>query len=388
MEQVGTSEATIDLAALRDNAALVGRLSQGRDLIGVVKADAYGHGVASVARILVEQGCHRLAVASVDEAAVLRDAGLDAPDILVLSGLHSRAEAEEASGRRLTPVVYDDETLSLAVAAGRYSGVPIEVEVEVDTGMSRMGVAAESAVNLLVRVAGTAELNLAGVFTHFSRADETDLEPCFEQLASFRRILASAREQGVEPRIVHASNSAGLLAGKSLLDALPEGTAVRPGLMLYGVCPAPHFDDASLRAVMCLQTQVVRLQDVVPGQPVGYGATFRVVQKTRIATLPLGYADGVPCATSGHGWVWLAGKRHPIVGRVSMDYITIDVGGRDEGARVGLGDRAVIFGNAAVDEAGISVEEAAAWAETIPYELLVRVGQRVPRREVDPAVSD
>jgi alanine racemase len=387
MEPGRVREATIDLGALRANAALALGLAEGRALIAVVKADGYGHGAPAVARSLVEAGCRRLAVISVDEAVVLRDAGLASPEILVLSGLHDRAEAEEAGGRRLTPVVHGDESLSLAAEAGRRLGTPISVEVEVDTGMSRMGVAPETAVEFLVRVAGTDVLDLAGVFTHFSRADEADLKPCFEQLALFRRILASARERGVEPRSLHVANSAGLLAGKPILDALPEVTAVRPGLMLYGVRPAPHFDDVPLRPVMCLQARVVRLQELLPGQAVGYGGTFRVPHKTRIATLPLGYADGVPCAASGRGWVWLGGKRHPIAGRVSMDYIAIDLGWQDDRERVRLGDRAVIFGNGASDEAGISVEEAAVWAETIPYEPLVRVGQRVPRRAVDPAAA-
>jgi alanine racemase len=380
-------EATIDLGALRDNAAQACNLAQGRELIGVVKADAYGHGAASVARILIEGGCRRLAVVTIEEAVALRDAGLDAVDILVLAGLRGSAEAGEASGRRLTPVVHGEETLRWAVEAGRLAGAPIPVEVEVDTGMSRMGVARVSAVEFLARVAGTRELKLRGAFTHFSCADEVDLKPCFEQLAHFRRILGAARELGARPECIHVANSAGLLAGQPILDALPETTAVRPGLMLYGVRPAAHLDGARLRAVMNLQARVVRLQEIDAGQPVGYGATFRAAAKTRIATLPMGYADGVPCATAGRGWVWLAGERHPIAGRVSMDYITVDVGRRDGKAPIRLGDRAVIFGNAAVDRSGISVAEAAAWAETIPYEPLVRVGQRVPRREVDAATA-
>ena len=387
MEEGGVREATIDLGALRANAALALGLAEGREVIAVVKADAYGHGAVAVARSLVEGGCRRLAVVSVEEAVELRDAGLSAPDILVLAGLHSRAEAEEAGGRRLTPVVHGDEGLSLVAEAGRSLGAPISVEAEVDTGMIRMGVAPEGAVDFLVRVVGTDGVDLAGVFTHFSRADEVDLKPCFEQLAVFRGILDSARGLGVEPRSVHVANSAGLLAGKPILDALPEVTAVRPGLMLYGVSPAPQFEAVPLQPVMCLQARVVRLQDVIPGQPVGYGGTFRARNKTRIATLPLGYADGVPCAAAGRGWVWLGGKRHPIAGRVSMDYLGVDVGWQDDPQRVRLGDRAVIFGNGKREAAGISVEEVAAWAETIPYEPLVRVGRRVPRRAVGAAAS-
>jgi alanine racemase len=324
MDQGKTSEATIDHAALRQNVAQAEKLAGGRALIGVVKADAYGHGAVSVARTLVEAGCRQLAVVSVEEAVALRDAGLVAPSILVLSGLHNGAEAEEAARRSLTPVLHDEATRHLAAEASRFLGAPIAVHVEVDTGMSRMGVPPEQAVEFLAGIAAAPELDLEGVFTHFSRADEVDLEPCFEQLAVFRSVLTSARGRGANPRSIHVANSAGLLAGKPILEALPEATAVRPGLMLYGVRPAPHFE-ASLNPVMCLQARVVRLQDANPGQPVGYGASYRVGAKTRIATLPVGYADGVPCSSSGQGQVWIQGARYPIVGRVSMDYVGVDV---------------------------------------------------------------
>lgn len=384
MEERANTEAVIDLDALRRNIMLSRDLAAGRDVIGVVKADAYGHGAVPVAQTLVAAGCKRLAVVNVDEATVLREAGIDSPDILVLSGLRSTEEAREAADKRLTPVLHNDETRLFAAEAGRRAGAPIQVEVEVDTGMTRMGIDAARAAEFLVEVAATPALDLSGIFTHFSRADETDLAPCLLQLQVFRRVLEGARKNGVSAPNIHVANSAGLLAGKPIFDALPEATAVRPGLMLYGVQPAPHFD-APLAAVMCLQSQVVRLQDVVPGQPVGYGGLYRARQNSRIATVPVGYADGIPCSTYGQGSVWIRGKRRPIVGRVSMDYIGVDVGEENDDAPVEQGDRAVIFGNAASDPDGISVEEAAAWAGTIAYEPLVRVGQRVPRRVVGKA---
>ena len=160
MDQGRTSEATIVHAALRQNVALAETLAQGRELIGVVKADAYGHGAASVAKTLVEAGCRQLAVVSVEEAVVLRDAGLAAPSILVLSGVHSSAEAEELARSRLTPVLHDDETRDIVAEASRSLGAPIAVQVEIDTGMSRMGVPPERAVEFLARVAATPELDL------------------------------------------------------------------------------------------------------------------------------------------------------------------------------------------------------------------------------------
>jgi len=382
MDQRRTSEATIDLAALRENFALAGRLAAGREVIAVVKADAYGHGAPAIGRALVEAQARRLAVLNVEEAVALRDAGLVAPEILVLSGLRSSADAREAAARGLTPVLHDDEMLALAAESARELAAPLGVQVEVDTGMSRMGAALEQAAEFLSKVAQTRGIDLAGVFTHLSRADEVDLAPCFEQLRAFRKLLARARAQGVAPRTLHVANSAGLLAGKAIFEALPEVTAVRPGLMLYGVNPAPHFDQP-LHPVMCLAARIIRIQQVTRGTPVGYGATFRADRATRIATLALGYADGVPCVASGRAQVWIRGYRHPVVGRISMDSLSVDLGPADTANPIRIGDTAVLFGNADRDPRGISVEEAAGWADTIPYESLVRVGRRVARRPQD-----
>ncbi|MCP3919623.1 MAG: alanine racemase [bacterium] len=381
MEEGRTSEATIDLAALRENFALAARLADGREVIAVVKADAYGHGAVAVGRALVSADARKLAVVNVEEAVALRDAGLAAPEILVLSGLRSAAEAREVAARGLTPVLHDEETLAFAAEAARHLGAPLGVQVEVDTGMSRMGVVPERSVAFLAQLGQTRGLDLDGVFTHFSRADDPDPESCFEQLRAFRAVLDGARDNGIEPRTIHVANSAGLLLGKPILDALPEATAVRPGLMLYGVNPAPHLD-VPLRAVMRLEARILRIQELAPGTPVGYGATFRAAAPTRIATLALGYADGVPCAASGRAQVWIRGRRWPVVGRVSMDYIGVDIGPEAEADAVRLGDTAVLFGNAGRDVDGISVEEAAAWADTIAYEPLVRVGPRVKRRVI------
>jgi alanine racemase len=185
-------------------------------------------------------------------------------------------------------------------------------------------------------------------------------------------VLAAARERGVDPGVVHMANSAGLLAGRDLADALPEAGAVRPGLMLYGVRPAPHFA-AELTPAMTLSSRVVQVRRVRTGEPVGYGATHRAVRDTFVATLPIGYADGVPVSSSNRGRVLLGGRFAPLVGRVSMDFVTIDAGD----AGVAIGDEAILFGEG--QGARLQVEEAAAVAETLAYALLVRVGARVPR---------
>jgi alanine racemase len=270
-------------------------------------------------------------------------------------------------------VVHAPADLERLVAAARRAESPVPAQVEVDTGMQRLGVPADEARDLCERVAAQPELRLEGVYSHFARADESDLEPSLEQLRRFRAVLEDLRKAGVSPGLVHVANSAGLLA-EALQAALPEANAVRPGLMLYGVRPAPHLPGA-LRPVMTLRCRVTALRSARAGSGVGYGALYRAERDTRIATLPLGYADGVPIATSNRGEVAIRGRRHPIVGRVSMDAIGVDVGG----APVEVGDEAVLFGAGA---SAPSVEEAAGAADTIPYELLVRVGGRVRRRVI------
>ena len=207
---------------------------------------------------------------------------------------------------------------------------------------------------------------------HFARADESDLAPSLEQLARFRQVLAEVRSRGIAPRLVHCANSAGLVAGKPLFEALPETNAVRPGLMLYGVQPSEHAE-AALRPVMSLQTRIVHVREVEPGVPVGYAALWRAERRTQVATLPIGYADGLMVSASNRGEVLIGGRRHPLIGRVSMDFVGCDVGD----APVSIGDEALLFG--AGPDGGIPVEELARAAGTIPYELLVRVGRRVPR---------
>jgi alanine racemase len=359
--------ATIDAAAVRENFAEAGRRAEGRTLFAVLKADAYGHGAVGVARVLVGAGCERLAVVSVEEGLELREAGIELP-ILVLGGVGTAPE--QAVEGRLTPVVHHAEQRQRLSAAASLAGVRVPVQVEVDTGMRRMGVAPDTAGQLLAEVAEDANLELEGVFTHLARADEPDLGPSLEQLAEFRRVLDAARSRGIAPPWVHFANSAGILAGKPLFEALPAANAARPGLMLYGVSPAKHLA-AELRPVMTLRTRVVQVRELRAGDAVGYSAKFRAERATRVATLGIGYADGVPVAASNRGQVLIAGRRHPIVGRVSMDYISVDVGE----APVGIGDEAILLGD------GLRVEEAAVAAATIPYELLVRVGRRVPRVE-------
>jgi alanine racemase len=362
------TEAVVRLGAIQANFAEARERAGGREPIAVVKAEAYGHGAVPVARALAAAGCRRFAVATVEEGCALREAGVAAP-ILVLGGAHG--EAELAREARLAPVVHHAGQLA-ALRARHASDPPLAVQVEVDTGMRRMGAPPEDAVALLEAVAAEPSLRLEGVFTHLARADETELAPSLEQLARMRAVLAEAHARGIAPGLVHFANSAALLAGKALADALPEAAAVRPGLMLYGVNPAPWLE-ARLRPAMALRTRVVQLRAVRAGEAVGYAALWRAPTATRIATLAAGYADGVPVSATGRGSALIRGRRHPFAGRVSMDFVCVDVGD----APVALGDEALLFGESA--QGSLPVDEAAAAAGTLAYELLVRVGPRVPR---------
>jgi alanine racemase len=366
--------AAIDLDALRANWAEATRLASGRRVIAVVKADAYGHGAATVARELVAAGCAALATGSVGEAAALRDAGIEA-ELLVLAGVLDRADADEVLARDLTAVLHDAAGRELLAEAARSRGRRAAVHVEVDTGMRRMGVPLAEAEAFVAAVAAEPALSLAGLMTHFARADEPDLAPTRDQLGAFAGCVSALRRAGIAVPCVHAENSAALIARAELAGHGPPQDAVRPGLMLYGAQPSPQRP-AQLAPVMSLRAPVVAVRRVQRGESVGYAALYRAAGETQIATIGLGYADGVPIAASGRGGVWLAGARRAIAGRVSMDYVGVDVGD----ARVRVGDEAVIFGSERPGgPAVLPVEEAAASAGTISYELLVRVGARVRR---------
>jgi alanine racemase len=367
------TRATIDLRAIRVNFAEARRRAEARELMAVVKADAYGHGAVRVSQALVEAGCRWFAVATVAEGAELRDAGIREP-VLILGGVFDAGESEAAVGLELTPAVFHAGQVVLLATAARDLAQPLDVHVAVDTGMRRIGVPQKDALALFEAVAREPALHLGGVYSHLARADEPDLTPSLEQLRALGELLAQMRERGLDPGLIHVAHSAGLLAGKPLFEALPEQAAARPGVMLYGVRPAPHFE-VDLQPAMRLATKVVQLRCAKAGDPVGYGAGFRAPRDTRIATLPIGYADGVPISASGRGCVLISGRRMPIAGRVSMDFTTIDVGD----APVEIGADAILFGGGQ-GGAVLTVEEAAAAAQTLPYELLVRVGRRVQRQ--------
>jgi alanine racemase len=360
----------IDLGAVRDNVAALARVAHPAAVMAVVKADGYGHGAEPVARAALDAGATWLGVALVEEGVALREAGIQAP-ILVLSEPPPDAAATVVA-HRLTPVVYTAAGIdALAKAVADVGAEPLSVHLKVDTGMHRVGAAPAEAVELARRVADRSELTLAGVLTHLAVADEPADPYTREQLGRFAAVLADLEAEGLRPPLVHAANSAGLLA-------FPDAhfDLVRAGIAVYGIPPVPELAGvAPLRPALALKARVSHVKVLDAGSRLSYGLRYRVERRARIATVPIGYADGVPrnLAAAG-GEVLVGGRRHPVAGTVTMDQLMVDVG--DE--PVDVGDEVVLIGR----QGGCEVT-AQEWADrlgTIAYEIVCGIGPRAPRR--------
>lgn len=355
----------VDHAAIRHNLAVVRGLAHGAAVIGIVKANAYGHGDVAVARTLVAAGVERLGVATIDEAISLRDAGMDVP-IVVLWAI-GQQEVATVAALGLEPIVFDRRTIELlAAGAGR---VPIGVHLKIDTGLGRQGAAPADAVGLAGAIVASAGLRLAGTMTHFAVAgdDEAATEV---QLLRLARALDALRSAGIDPGIVHVSATGGILAGH-----VGPADAIRPGLALYGLLPAWAADrDPGLRPALSVRARALNLFDLPEGEAIGYGYRFRAARDTRIATLGIGYGDGWPRSHANNGWVLVRGQRAPIVGAVSMDGLTVDVG---EVAGVTYDDEFVLIGEQ--EGARITADEVAAERRTINYEVTTALRSRLPR---------
>ncbi len=362
--QARPTVAEIDGRALADNFAELGRLAEPAGVLPVVKSDAYGHGLTLVGRLLRDAGAERFAVATAAEGRDLRAAGVQGT-IVVLGGVY-RADLPVVVEARLAPVVWDAETAHGLAAAARAAGRVVSLHVKVDTGMRRLGVAPGDAPGLLAALAEIDGVTVEGLMTHFCNAESVEGRETARQLALFEDLVRALEAARLRPRLVHAANSAA-----TLTEPNAHFDLVRPGLALYGIHPAPALRDrAQLRPVMRFLTRVIALRRIAVGDTVGYGATFKATRPSLIATLPVGYADGYPRALSNRAEVAIRGRRAPIAGRVCMDQIMIDVTDVPEAA---LGDEVELWGR------DLPVEEVAVIAETIPYELVTRVGARVPR---------
>lgn len=370
-DAVRPTRAEVNLAALRHNLRVVKRLAGGVPVWAVLKADAYGHGSKAVARTLERAGADGVCVALLEEAIELRAAGIRTP-ILVMGGYYGNAWGELLHND-LIPVVYDPAQIESIADEVRYTGgEPVRVHLKVDTGMARLGATPKEVPAIARAIAGRPEVILDGLMTHFACADATDAASLAGQLDAFDRVTTELARLGLTPRLRHAANSAALVQSeRSRLDV------VRPGLAIFGIEPRAGMVP-DLRPAMSVRTQVVALREIEVGQSVGYGSTWTAARRSRIATIPMGYADGLTRALSNRGHVLVRGRRAPIAGTVSMDLTMLDVTDV-EGIR--LGDEAVVLGaqKGPLGEDSITAGELAALLGTIPWEIVTDVSRRVPR---------
>ena len=358
----------VDLGALEFNYRQIQkRIPEGVKLLAVVKADAYGHGAIPVSLKLEKLGVEYLGVAISEEGVELRREGVKAP-ILVLGGIFG-GELDQIFRFRLTPVLFRKDSLKLFSREAERRRRKVKVHLKVDTGMGRLGVPLSLWPEFLKEVKRSPKIEIEGILSHFSMTDEEE-GYTQNQWREFQRAVAIAHEMGISYQYLHMASSATLTAFPAYL-----GNLVRPGIMLYGSYPSPTFQDLiSLKPVMTLKTRIHFLKSVPSGTRISYGGTFTTKRESLIATLPIGYADGFSRYLSNRGKVLIHGKRAPVVGKVCMDFIMVDM---TDIPHVSVGDEVILMGRQGKEQ--ITAEEIAEKINSISYEVLCLIGKRVPR---------
>lgn len=361
--------AIIDPAAIRHNVRTVAAAVSPAKVLVAVKADGYGHGALTAARAALDGGADWLGTAHVTEALALRDAGIEAP---LLAWLHTRDTDFTAAVQRHIALGISGWEIDAVAEAAAALQTPAHVHLKVDTGLGRNGCTMERWPELLRAAAAYQErglISVEGIFTHLAVADEPDRRETDEQLDLYRQAVSLAEQAGISPDLRHVANTP---AAFSRPDA--HFDMVRVGVGVYGQSPFSDrtAEDLGLRPAMELRTTVANVKRVPAGQGISYGLTHRVDRPTALGLIPLGYGDGVPRIAVG-GPVRIGGRIYPSVGRVAMDQFVVDLGDPDTGVEVG--DEAVLFGG----ESGISAADWGAAAQTINYEIITRIGARVPK---------
>lgn len=368
--------AQVDLDALKHNFEVLRSIvPDSAEIMGIVKADAYGHGVEMISKTLCDLGVDRFGVSSVSEAEQLRSFGIKKP-VLIL-GYTPCELAKELFENDITQAVYDLGYAKELSSAAEAAGVRIKAHIKLDVGMGRLGFLAknDNCIDEIKQVAALGGLDIKGIFTHFPSADrdgDDSGEITKKQAALFISRCNTLEKQGIHFETRHCCNSAGSLTigkGEAGLDC------VREGITLYGLSPSPALKGAAkLCPVMSLKTVVSMVKTIEKGDTVSYGMTFTAQGKMKLASVCIGYADGYPRRLSSKGYMLIKGQKAPIVGRVCMDQLMLDVTGIDG---VKIGDEVTVFGKSG--DAELSVDEVAAAADTINYELICILGKRVPR---------
>ena len=366
--------ADIDLEAIRDNVAALGRRAGDAEVMAVVKGDAYGHGLLPVARAALAGGASYLAIAQLGEALAARAGGLTAP---VLTWLFS-------PGADLATAIRADITLTAAApwalaeiaAAAREVGTTATIHIKADTGLGRGGSWGQDLSGMFreaARLEAEGVIDVEGIFSHFARADEPGDPSIRAQQDVFEADVAEAERAGLRPRLRHLANSAATLTNPSATYDM-----IRPGVSIYGLSPVPDVGgptDFGLREAMRVTARLINVKDCPPGQGISYGHRYTTTEQTRLGLVPLGYADGIPRHASSVGPAQVGERRYTVAGRVCMDQFVLDLGADSPAA---VGDPVTLIGQEAKGEP--TAQDWAAAIDTINYEIVTRLGSRVPRR--------
>jgi len=378
---VRCTTARVDLSALESNFNAISsylhnetKLNRGAGrgpvlapaIIAVVKANAYGHGARRVAERLEKAGAIMLAVADIEEGVDLRKSGVNAP--ILIFGALSVSDLDGVFDYNLTPTISSPATGEALQAAAAKRNATLHYHLKIDTGMNRLGFRHDNLPRTLPELFGSANLELVGLYTHFATADMPDHPLMEEQRQRFEKARGYVAELGVQPRLVHAANSAALLR-----DSRTWYDLVRPGLLLYGIVPPPLASTLALTPALSLRSRLVAVKHIRTGETVSYGARFTAERPTRIAVVPAGYADGIDGRMAGRGVALVRGRRAPVVGAVCMDMILLDI----TDIEAYPGDEVVLLGRQGDER--IDVREVAASIGSIPWEVLCRLGSRIER---------
>ena len=371
MTQYGRTIAEIDLDALEFNIKEIRkRVPEGVRILGTLKANAYGHGAKEVHRVLKENGVDIFSVATVEEGVWLREQGIQ--DDLLLLGYVSEVDAPLLVKYDIIAAAPSLSVGQMLAEEGKRQNKQARVHLKVDTGMGRIGFfPTEEAVEEMAQMASLPNLSVEGIFTHFAKSDAADKGYTKMQKERFFFVVEALKERGIRPAICHCANSAAVMDFDDLFLDM-----VRPGIILYGLYPSDEVkkENLPLRPVLSWKSQISFLKEVPAETAISYGCTYVTKEKRNIATVPVGYADGYSRSLSNRGQVLIAGKRAPIVGRICMDQMMVDV---TDLPPISVGDEVVLLGKSGAEE--ISTDEIAGWLGTISYEVTCLIAHRVPR---------
>jgi len=360
----------IDLDRLRRNLKVIRSILQNLrvGILAIVKADAYGHGMKSVALTLAKEGVNFFGVANIEEAMELHKV-CSAARILVLGGFH-QSQIPLFIRHRITPTIFSLDDIAHFEKALRGQRFAFPVHVKIDTGMGRLGVWHEEVSSFFSRLKEASAIEVEGVYTHFSSADHKDLAVTKAQMALFDRAIKGIKAMGFSPKYFHAANSTGLMRFKN-----SHLNLVRPGILLYGIIPYSHGRlPKGIRPILSLKTRISFLKEVGKGRSISYGATYKTACRTRIATLPVGYSHGYRVGFSNKAFVAVRGRKCPVVGRVTMDHTLIDVGKVPAARRW---DEVTLIGTDG--KAEVMAQDLADLIDSIPYEIVCAIHSRIPR---------